>query len=96
MRRILLSVGAQAGDFASRKKIARRFSEPVGFSLHRTRRFLFPKAAANLKKDLPCGKSFFGVSAGARTRTGSVGGSNGIQFHHGHIFRYFGHNFAFR
>ena len=28
MRRILLSVGAQAGDFASRKKIAQRFSEP--------------------------------------------------------------------
>jgi len=28
---------------------------------------------------------FFGVSAGARTRTESVGGSNGIQFHHGHI-----------
>ena len=34
-------------------------------------------------------RSFFGVSAGARTRTGSVGGSNGIQFHHGHKFSAF-------
>ena len=73
-----------------------RFAKENRPAIFRTRRFLFPKAAANLKKDLPCGKSFFGVSAGARTRTGSVGGSNGIQFHHGHIFRYFGHNFAFR
>ena len=28
---------------------------------------------------------FFGVSAGARTRTEGVGGLYGIQFHHGHI-----------
>ena len=28
MRRILLSAGVPAGGFASRKKIARRFSEP--------------------------------------------------------------------
>ena len=88
MRRNLLSVCVQAGGL--------RFAKENRPAIFRTRRFLFPKAAANLKKDLPCGKSFFGVSAGARTRTGSVGGSNGIQFHHGHIFRYFGHNFAFR
>ena len=37
MRRILLSVGAQVGSFASRKKIARRFSEPAGFSFQERR-----------------------------------------------------------
>ena len=88
MRRTLPSIGVQAGGL--------RFAKENRPAIFRTRRFLSPKAAANLKKDLLCGKSFFGVSAGARTRTGSVGGSNGIQFHHGHIFRYFGHNFAFR
>ena len=30
-------------------------------------------------------RGFFGVSAGARTRTEGVGGLYGIQFHHGHI-----------
>ena len=88
MRRTLLSVGVQAGGASLReRKSPGDFPNPP---------VSLPKSGGEPEKDLPCGKSFFGVSAGARTRTGSVGGSNGIQFHHGHIFRYFGNNSAFR
>ena len=47
--------------------------------------FLYIKKRTNFEKFV----LFHGVSAGARTRTGSVGGSNGIQFHHGHILYFY-------
>ena len=43
MRRVLLSVGVSAGGFASRKKIAKRFSEPDGFSPQERRTLKRPR-----------------------------------------------------
>ena len=68
-----------------------RFAKENRQAIFRTLRLLalFRRKAIKRTPVPMYARSFFGVSAGARTRTGSVGGSNGIQFHHGHKFSAF-------